>query len=285
MSFVETPRFPEEISQGSSFGPAFMTKISATLSGFEDRRPKWTEQRCEGVVLMENASITEFEEMLDWLYAMRGAAYAFRYKDWGDYRSSRGDTAVAFDDQVIGTGDGSTASFQLVKKYTKGLTYTRDIKKPVSGTVVVGIGGAEQSGNFTVDTATGIVTFDDITKAVTDAFSSGASTSIDATNHGLVTGDTVYLSTFTGDWAGLNGARYTATVLTANRFTVVHDSSGYAAYSGNGGQLDTIPQSGETVTAGFEFDVPVRFDTDRMDTAFIDYKAFTFQLPIVEIKL
>lgn len=45
-----------------------------------------------------------------------------------------------------------------------------------------------------------------------------------------------------------------------------------------------IPAAGETVSAGFEFDVPVRFDTDRLD---IDLSAFTAgaipKIPLVEI--
>jgi uncharacterized protein (TIGR02217 family) len=47
-----------------------------------------------------------------------------------------------------------------------------------------------------------------------------------------------------------------------------------------------IPAAGAAVTAGFEFDVPVRFDTDRLD---IDLAAFEAgdapTIPIVEIRL
>lgn len=284
MSFVEQ-RFPEEISQGSSFGPAWRTKINMVNSGYEERLIKWTSQRCEGVVVMERASITEFEEMLDWIYAMQGAGYGFRYKDWGDYRSSRGDTAVAFDDQTIGTGDGSTAAFQLVKKYTKGLTYTRDIKKPVSGTVVAGIAG-QSSAQISTDTTTGVITFQNNTVSVVGATSLGGGVTRLNLSGTVADGHSLYFTTFTGDWAGLNNKRFTLTYQgTGTLYTIEHDSSGYASYSSNGGSGKSLPQSGETVTAGFEFDVPVRFDTDRMDVAFIDYKAFSFQLPIVEIKL
>ena len=45
------------------------------------------------------------------------------------------------------------------------------------------------------------------------------------------------------------------------------------------------PVSGAVVTAGFEFDVPVRFDTDRL---VIDLEAFAAgripSVPVVEIK-
>jgi uncharacterized protein (TIGR02217 family) len=47
-----------------------------------------------------------------------------------------------------------------------------------------------------------------------------------------------------------------------------------------------IPTSGQSVTAGFEFDVPVRFDTDKLE---INLSGFTSgvipNIPIVEVRL
>lgn len=112
-------------------------------------------------------------------------------------------------DQVIGTGDGVTATFQLIKTYG-GLhaPYRRPIKKPVPGSVRVAVGGSEIPGSgFTCDTATGIVTF-------------------------------------------LPG----------------HE-----------------PDVGVAITAGFLFDVPVRFDTDYLE---VDLSAFTAgaipKIPLIE---
>ncbi len=62
---------------------------------------------------------------------------------------------------MIGTGDGVTASFQLVKTYADaGATVTRTIAKPVAGTVRVAVNGVEQvPTRYTVDVTTGRVTF------------------------------------------------------------------------------------------------------------------------------
>ncbi|RXF75449.1 DUF2460 domain-containing protein [Hansschlegelia zhihuaiae] len=50
--------------------------------------------------------------------------------------------------------------------------------------------------------------------------------------------------------------------------------------------LDAAPDAGVAVAAGFEFDVPVRFDTDRLE---IDHSAFEAgsapAVPLVEIRL
>jgi uncharacterized protein (TIGR02217 family) len=283
-SFTET-QFPPEISQGSSGGPSFSTDIIATVSGFEERSGNWSEERNSFEALHENLNQEDFEAILIFFKAMRGKLYGFRFKDWGDYKSCGINSAIAFDDQIIGSGDGSTVAFQVVKKYTNGFTYQRDIKKPVSGSVLAGIGGKQSTTNFAVDTSTGVVTFDNITKTITGAVSSAGNTVITAAIHGLIAGDSVYLSSFTGSWAGLNAARYTVTAAATNTFTIVFNSSAYTAYSSNAGQLKTAPQTGESVTAGFEFDVPARFDTNDMISSWVNFQSFGFSLPIIEIKL
>ena len=48
----------------------------------------------------------------------------------------------------------------------------------------------------------------------------------------------------------------------------------------------SVPQAGQKVTAGFEFDVPVRFDTDSLDINLTAFKAGEVpSIPIVELKL
>ena len=44
--------------------------------------------------------------MLDFFHARRGRAYGFRLKDFSDFTMA---------EQSIGTGDGSTATFQLIR--------------------------------------------------------------------------------------------------------------------------------------------------------------------------
>lgn len=49
-------------------------------------------------------------------------------------------------------------------------------------------------------------------------------------------------------------------------------------------QPGNIPQSGETVTAGFEFDIPVRFDTDEITVNLRAFEAGEIpSIPIIEI--
>jgi hypothetical protein len=57
---------------------------------------------------------------------------------------------------------------------------------------------------------------------------------ITITNHGFSSGNSVIASTFTGDFVALNGNTYTATVLTANTFSIPVDGSAYAAWASGG---------------------------------------------------
>jgi uncharacterized protein (TIGR02217 family) len=50
--------------------------------------------------------------------------------------------------------------------------------------------------------------------------------------------------------------------------------------------LQTAPAIGAVLTAGFEFDVPVRFDTDRIATSVASFKAGDVpNVPVVELRL
>lgn len=50
--------------------------------------------------------------------------------------------------------------------------------------------------------------------------------------------------------------------------------------------LEQAPAPGEQVTAGFEFDVPVRFDTDRVQTSVASFQAGDMpNVPVVEVRV
>lgn len=286
MAFIETPRFPEQISYGSQGGPSYSTDIVTVKSGFEARNANWTESRHAYQVSFDVRNERYLSKLVSYFHAMQGRANTFRFKDKADYKSVDVDQTISATDQTIGTGDGSAVAFQLIKSYTQGsLTTVRDITKPVSGTLLLSIDDVSQAVQFSIDTTTGIITFD----ANQTGSCTGATTAdpvqLTFTSHGLTTGDSVYLTGFTGDYTPLNNNRYFVTVIDANNFTVDVDSSAYAAYSSNGGAFNTIPQTGEVIKAGYEFDVPCRFDTDTLTRTFIDYETGEISAPIVEVKI
>jgi uncharacterized protein (TIGR02217 family) len=199
VSFVEI-QFPADISYGSSGGPTFSTDVIEAFSGFEQRNINWSAARARYNVAHGVKTQSQLDELIAFFRARQGKAVGFRFKDWTDYQ------AVA---QNIGTGNGSQTVFQLTKKYTSSVTVTRVIKKPVNNaTLKVYLNAVLQSSGFTVNYATGEITF------------------------------------------------------------------------------TTAPGSGVAVTADFEFDVPVRFDTDQLDAAIDDFGTRSWSdIPLVEVRL
>jgi uncharacterized protein (TIGR02217 family) len=155
-------RFPVEISYGSRGGPGFSTSVVELDAGTEERISRWNGARRRYNARFGIREPAAIADVLEFYIAREGAAHGFRWKDWTDYSTAEDhrDDPTHLDVQ-IGTGDGSTTQFQLVKRYASGgVTRTRNLTKPVAGTVRVALDGLEQTTGWSVDTTTGIVTFD-----------------------------------------------------------------------------------------------------------------------------
>lgn len=204
-------RFPANLSFGATGGPERRTEIVTLANGYEERNTPWAHSRRRFDAGVGLRSLDDIAQMTAFFEAREGQLHGFRWKDWGDYKSCAPSKTPAYGDQLIAMGDDVTRVIQLVKRYVSGeQTYARPIAKPVAGTVRIAVGGDEvQEGiDFTVDTATGLVTFAD------------------------------------------------------------------------------APDAGADVTAGFEFDVPVRFDTDRIETSVSSFQAGQApSVPVVEVRV
>lgn len=211
MSFHEI-RFPTAISFGATGGPERRTDVVILGSGHEERNQRWADSRRRYNAGYGLKSLDDLDSVITFFEERRGRLHGFRWKDQTDFKScAPGETPAAID-QIIGTGDGSTADFQLAKLYgSNHAPWTREIRKPVSGTVLVAVDGVTQNEgtDFTVDVGTGII-----------SFTPGA-----------------------------------------------------------------IPGSGAVVTAGYEFDVPVRFDTDRLEISLDGFRHGSIpSIPVIEIR-
>lgn len=150
MAFVET-QFPPDISYGATGGALFSTDIIETFGGWEQRNINWSQARGQWNVAHGVKTQVQIDALIAFFRARRGKAIGFRFKDWSDYKAAN---------QIIGEGDGVLTQFQLVKSYTSGgVTVDRVIKKPVTGTVQIYKDGVLQNSGWSVNTATGIVTF------------------------------------------------------------------------------------------------------------------------------
>lgn len=190
-------RFPTTISRGAQGGPERRTDVVTTASGREERNSRWVNSRRRYNAGFGVKSLNDIQQVVAFFEERRGRLHAFRWKDHVDFKSCAASATPSANDQTLGVGDGTTASFQLIKKYGSGLRdYARVIAAPVAGTVLVAVNGSA-SNFFTLNLQTGILTF-----------------------------------------------------------TAGH-----------------IPTMGQIITAGFEFDVPVRFDSDQLTINIANFQA------------
>ncbi|MES2541638.1 MAG: DUF2460 domain-containing protein [Pseudomonadota bacterium] len=210
MAFHEI-RFPANLSFGSAGGPERRTEIVTLANGFEERNTPWAHSRRRYDAGVGLRSLNDVETLIAFFEARAGQLHGFRWKDWSDYKSCPPLSTPSHEDQLVGIGDGETTVFQLQKTYVSGLqSYTRPIRKPVLGSVVVAIAADVkiEGLEFTVNPETGEVSF------------------------------------------------------------------------------ALPPDLGTRITAGFEFDVPVRFDTDSIQTSVASFQAGDVPtVPVVEIRL
>lgn len=205
--------FPTAISRGAQGGPERRTDIVVLGSGFEERNARWANSRRSWNAGYGIKSLDDLHAVIAFFEERRGRLYGFRWRDHTDSKSCAPEVTPTEFDQLIGIGDGATATFQLQKTYGAAhAPWARTIGKPVAGSVAVAVNGVVQAAGsaFTADAATGRITF----------------------------------------------------------------------LPGN------VPAAGAAITAGFLFDVPARFDTDKLEITLSGFRHGAIpNIPIVEIRL
>ncbi|RIJ20389.1 TIGR02217 family protein [Henriciella barbarensis] len=196
-------RLPVPSGFGSTSGPVWQTETLVLSSGKEVRNARWSRPQHRWDIVTPPLSAEAFEQLVSFYNARLGRLNGFRFHDPSAFSSAAPGMIVAPLDQVLGTGDGMRAEFQLV--FADG-GIERPVLKPVAGTVSIAVDGAELTGGWSVDTTTGELTF------------------------------------------------------------------------------DVAPEPGAVLTAGFEYDWPVRFDTDALEVSFDTAGAGrVVSLPLIEI--
>jgi uncharacterized protein (TIGR02217 family) len=200
-------RFPLDVALGARGGPERATDIVTLASGREERNSRWARSRHRYNAGYGIKSRADMQAVLAFFEERRGRFHSFLWRDALDHSSNGGDGLPTPLDQTIGVGDGTTTAFQLIKTYGANFDpYLRPITKPVDGSVRIAVDGTEMVSGRSVDTASGIVTF------------------------------------------------------------------------------DAAPASSAPITAGYLFDVPVRFDIDRLDIELTGFDAADApSIPLLEV--
>ena len=149
MSFDEV-RLPTKIEFGARGGPRFRTEVVVLGSGHEQRNAEWSASRARWDIAPGIQSAADLDAIIAFWYARQGRLRGFRFKDHTDF--------AATGQVLIAEVAGGETSAQLVRNYASGSgTYTRDITKPVAGSVQLYLDGTPLASS--VNTATGVVSF------------------------------------------------------------------------------------------------------------------------------
>jgi len=148
MSFINSPRFPVDISLNSRGGPTFKTSVVKIASGHESRNQQWVNSRRSYNASFGVRSYPQLQDLVSFFHEARGMLHTFRYKDFLDF-------SVAA--EVV---DATEGPFQLTKTYGSANPYIRNITKLVTATVTIFNNGSPlvESTNYTLDYTTGLVT-------------------------------------------------------------------------------------------------------------------------------
>lgn len=282
MAFIEE-QLLTTVDYGAAYGERYKVEIQETQSGNEYRRLIDSTPKFIYDISYNRMTSTILTNILDLYHRCYGQFAGFRVKNINDYTSNGWTSTPTNEDQ---TCDYVAAnSFQLVKYYgdtgKAALSIgrpKRTVYKPVSGTVVAKAGGyAIPTAYLTVDTTTGLIgtnnaaTYTDEVTGITQA-NPCVLTVADTTN--LTVGESVFLYGVDG-MTEIDLTRHEVTAKTATTITLGNlNSSAYTAFSGAGSPITGVTNElhqEETVTAGFEFDIPVRFDSDLDQMTIDDY--------------
>jgi uncharacterized protein (TIGR02217 family) len=199
--------FPLQLGYGATGGPEFSTQVVVTGSGHEQRNSQWSDARLYYDAGVGVRSEADLSSLITFFRARRGQAHGFRFSDPLDRNSALSGAFVAATDQLLGTGDGGTTRFALLKQYgDSDDPQSRRITRPVAGSVRIAVAGVTRT-------------------------------------------------------------------------------SGWSLAAGGQIDFEIAPVAGAAVTAGFEFDVPVRFASDRIDVSLAGWRAGELpSVPLVEVR-
>jgi uncharacterized protein (TIGR02217 family) len=160
MSFLETPRFPDNIAYGSRGGPMYSTRVIRVHSGHTKSFSRWTYPLHQYDVSYGIRAQEDVYSVLEFFHACGAREHKLRFKDFQDFKSTSDmRTAITATDQTLGTGDGVEKDFQLIKTYTKGaLSKARKIAKPLAG-ALASLDDVPQGSGWTLDATTGLLSF------------------------------------------------------------------------------------------------------------------------------
>ncbi len=290
MAFHST-RLPVDIERGALGGPGFKTTVTPLGSGKEQRNIDWARTRAEfdvGYGLMDQDSVlleATIDNLLSFFYTREGKAHSFLFKDWSDFKIGDWENPTT-DNQSVATGGTSITLTASTISFTATDTIAdsgNDLEKFLAADYIEISGSASNNGTFLVSTTSaGTIT------VPSGIVNEGAGASVTITL--LRETDLIFKRYSDG---GIDYDR-PITHLVSGRVVVLKDnvvqteSTHYTVSLTTGLITWTAgnwPAVGVDIQVALEFDIPMRFDTDKLKLNLLMFRRGSWQnIPLVEEK-
>ncbi len=265
--------FPACIGYGSTALPRYRTDKVEVLSGDEQRNTRYRYARHEYGINLENANAAEISEILNIWHVCGGDFAGFMFQDPMDHTSNNTAASVSGStvtnlDQHIATASGGLTDYELIKEYqVASRLRRRRIKFPDTSTLVVAVDGNATTQWFW-DNETHMLVFERKVNTTTNVIKVGNAIQLSSGSWLALgnpqVGDLINVEGFVNPANDASGDPLR--VLTVNATTLTLERYNGTAYAGTNETdvpvtlLGSLPPTGATITAGYEFYVPVRFD-------------------------
>jgi uncharacterized protein (TIGR02217 family) len=290
MAFHDT-RLPVDVERGALGGPGFKTTVTPLGSGKEQRNIDWARTRAEfdiGYGLMDQDSVileATIDSLLAFFYTREGKAHTFRFKDWSDFKIGDWQNPTT-DNQSVATGGTSITLTASTISFTATDTISdsgNDLEKFLAADYIEISGSASNDGTFLISTTSaGTIT------VPSGIVNEGAGASVTITL--LRETDSIFKRYSDG---GINYDR-PITHLVSGRVIVLKDNVVQTENTHYTVNLTTgiitwlagfWPAVGVDIQVALEFDIPMRFDTDKLKLNLLMFRRGSWQnIPLVEEK-
>ena len=290
MAFHDT-RLPVDVERGALGGPGFKTTVTPLGSGKEQRNIDWARTRAEfdiGYGLMDQDSVlleATIDNLLSFFYTREGKAHTFRFKDWSDFKIGDWQNPTT-DNQSVATGGTSITLTASTISFTATDTISdsgNDLEKFLAADYIEISGSASNDGTFLISTTSaGTIT------VPSGIVNEGAGASVTITL--LRETDLIFKRYSDG---GIDYDR-PITHLVSSRVVVLKDNvvqteSTHYTISLTTGLITWTagnwPAVGVDIQVALEFDIPMRFDTDKLKLNLLMFRRGSWQnIPLVEEK-
>lgn len=143
--------FPVDMDYGSTVDITWNNKQFTVDSGARTVNQIWEYPKQIYSIKSDNLCDEDYQKIIALYYNTKGSVHSFNIKDPYEFNMVN---------ETLGTGDGTTTSYQVYKTYTEqGLSYKRKIQQLDTSSLLVEVNGSSKVFNVDYTVSNGVIIF------------------------------------------------------------------------------------------------------------------------------